>query len=50
VATQYERRINEVTGTLGSLRKKHKELEQRRALDLEGFTAGAYTRSHFSAI
>jgi coiled-coil domain-containing protein 77 len=39
VAAQYERRINELEGQLKTLRKKHKELEHRRALDLEGFTA-----------
>ena len=43
VAAQYERRINELEGQLRTLRKKHKELEHRRALDLEGFTADVTT-------
>jgi hypothetical protein len=32
-----------VEGQLGTLRAKHRELEQRRALDLEGFTADVTT-------
>ena len=43
VAAQYERRINELEGQLKTLRRKHKELEHRRALDLEGFTADVTT-------
>ncbi|KAK3242884.1 hypothetical protein CYMTET_47438 [Cymbomonas tetramitiformis] len=38
VMTQYENRIKDLDAQLGSLRGKHKALEARRLLDLEGFT------------
>ncbi|QDZ18649.1 hypothetical protein HOP50_02g11520 [Chloropicon primus] len=35
----YEKRISELEGSLQTLRKKHKKLEYRRALDLAGFNS-----------
>ena len=35
----YEKRISELEGALSTLKKKHKKLEYRRALDLAGFNS-----------
>ena len=35
----YEKRIAELEGSLQKLRKKHKQLEYRRALDVAGFNS-----------
>lgn len=51
VAEQYERRIAYLEGQLKDLKGKHKALERRRALDLEGFTSDASTlRKQLAAI
>ena len=43
IATQYERRIKELEGSNKAIKKKMKELQTRRAMDLEGFTADVTT-------
>ena len=42
-ATQYERRISELESQNANYKKKHREIETRRAMDLEGFTADVTT-------
>ena len=43
IATQYGRRIKELEGSNKAIKKKMKELQTRRAMDLEGFTADVTT-------
>ena len=45
IAAQYERRIKELERENKKTRKKMRDLEQRRAMDLEGFTADVTTLS-----
>ena len=51
IATQYERRIKELERENKKTRKKMRDLEQRRAMDLEGFTSDVTTlRKLLSAV
>ena len=43
IATQYEKRIRELEATTKATKKKMKQLQQRRTMDLEGFTADVTT-------
>ena len=45
IATQYEKRIRELEATTKATKKKMKQLQQRRTMDLEGFTADVTTTS-----
>lgn len=51
IATQYELRIKELERENKKVKKSHKDLEQRRVMDLEGFTSDVTTlRKLLSAV